>query len=308
MIQWLVDDQLSGLLKRSVANLFIRMPFKVTPKIMKKSSQLKFLALAFTTPFAASAATLFSDNFATDTLTSYTRDGGAHTWSATAGIGGGGGIVISQTANNSSTFIPTATSFTFAAGAANQITVSMMLKLNSSGFGGGTSKAFFGIADATNYSWGQNAPTGVSAIGGGLQNAAQTITRSAVTGGTSFNGNNSGNLTLTNGNWYQLSAVLTKPASGGIWTADLTLADYDTNGLTFMGEDVFTGLSVNMGASSISATSAVNFAVFGVRDQSWSAMDNLSVTAIPEPSSYAALVGLGALGFIALRRRRNGKA
>ncbi|MCC5840925.1 MAG: PEP-CTERM sorting domain-containing protein [Opitutales bacterium] len=33
-------------------------------------------------------------------------------------------------------------------------------------------------------------------------------------------------------------------------------------------------------------------------------IDNLVVTAIPEPSTYAALIGLLALGFVAYRRRR----
>lgn len=278
---------------------------------MKKTIQPRLLALALFSPFAASAATLFSDTFSSDSLSNYTLVGGSNiTYGATAGVAGGGGLIIGQAANNSTTLIPAASSFTFGAGASNETTVSMFLKLNAGGFGGGTSKAFVGIADAASYGWGSNAPAGVSALGGGQQNAVQLITRSAITGGGSFNANNQSTISLTGGNWYQFTTVLTKPASGGIWLVDVSIQDFGSNGVT-PGSILSsaTDLSVDMGASSISGLLATNLAAFGIRDQSWSAMDNFSVTtaAIPEPSAFAAIGGgIALLGALSSRRRRAG--
>ncbi|KAF0094240.1 MAG: hypothetical protein E1N59_2131 [Puniceicoccaceae bacterium 5H] len=64
-------------------------------------------------------------------------------------------------------------------------------------------------------------------------------------------------------------------------------------------------------SGSITATSSGSMTLlFGVVDDggnevaSMLAVDNLTITAVPEPSTYAALAGLGVLGLVVLRRRR----
>lgn len=63
------------------------------------------------------------------------------------------------------------------------------------------------------------------------------------------------------------------------------------------------------GASSVSWTAygnAFDFAIsqLDANEHRPLAFDNITFTAIPEPSSVAALAGLGALGLVSLRRRR----
>ena len=128
------------------------------------------------------AATIFSDDFSTNTLASYAQNGGSgHTYSAAAGVGGGGGgILIDQGQNDSSTFVPSG-SFSVGTGSANAVTISMMLK--SIANGGGSSKAFIGLSDSAANAWGGNPPPDTSTIGGVLQDTDKIGARAGGDGG-----------------------------------------------------------------------------------------------------------------------------
>ncbi len=112
---------------------------------------------------------------------------------------------------------------------------------------------------------------------------------------------------LTNNTWYKFEATFTMTATDNTWSVSSTLQDWGTTGTSFVG-DVFT-LSPTIVASSgagLAYDDTQLFAGFSGASTHAKAVDNFSLTttsAIPEPSTYAALVGLGALGFVALRRR-----
>ncbi len=118
-------------------------------------------------------------------------------------------------------------------------------------------------------------------------------------------GSNSATFTLSNALWYELETTMTLTSA--------TLGDISVS-LYSRGTD---GTAARTLVQSISATSvtignsgfnqSTFFAGFGGGNNSGTniaAFDNFSVTAIPEPSAFAALAGLGALGFASSRRRR----
>jgi hypothetical protein len=256
------------------------------------------------------AAITYSDNFSVDTLPTYSLHGGSSvTYSPTAGVGGGGGLVIGPGSNDSTSLIPgnpTNTAYTVEAGAS--VTISMMLKLNAGGFGPGGSKAFMGLATGPNTAWGQNAPPNSTYFGGVAENAVNLGTRAAVNGGPGPNSNTgaAGSGDLTGGNWYLFSATLDKPTSGTTWTSNGFLQDYGADGQT-AGSVVRTWSQSRdlTGDSYLSVAETPTYLNFGVRNQSWSAIDNFNVTtalvAVPEPGTLG-LVAAGSL--LALRRRR----
>lgn len=80
--------------------------------------------------------------------------------------------------------------------------------------------------------------------------------------------------------------------------------EFSTDGSTWGAAETF-----NLGASEAPFTTTVKSvlsqnAYFRVSGNAQSAIDNVGIAAVPEPSSFAALAGLLALGFTALRRRR----
>jgi hypothetical protein len=251
----------------------------------------------------SSAVQIYSDDFSTNTLSTYNINGGSLvTYSAIAGVGGGGGLVIGQASNDSTTLIPSGSSYVVAPGPSGAVTISMMLKLNANGFGGGTSKAFIGLSDSGVNAWGQNPPAGTSTVGGALQNAVQIGFRAGGNGGAAANGGMQPAVSLTGGNWYLFSTTLEKPVSGVIWSASGFLQDFGSTGTTPGAVVTSYGPSnINVaGDLTLSAALTPAFLNFGVRNQSWSAIDNFSATVVPEPSSVALLVLAGAIG---VRRR-----
>jgi hypothetical protein len=271
------------------------------------TSRLLITAAAFSLVTAsANAVVLFSDSFNTNTLSTYNVEGGPNlTWNATAGVGGGGGLVPSG-ADGFVSIIPgnPNTAYLFGAGAANAVTISMMAKLGSAA---GVSKAFLGLTNETAYGWNDTLASGNSMVGSVLQGTYQLGSRRS-------DGLPVGNITpagqptvgLTAGNWYLYSVTLTKPASGTVWKLDSSLQDFGTSGTT-PGSVItsYAGFDVNVnGSANLNLTSTNTYIQFGIRGVNFAAVDSFSVTAIPEPSSYAALAGLFGLGLVLTRRRR----
>ena len=58
----------------------------------------------------------------------------------------------------------------------------------------------------------------------------------------------------------------------------------------------FTGL--------VASTNSTTLSFGGRNDPAYLALDNVSVTAVPEPATVALFLGAGSLGFVALRRRK----
>jgi hypothetical protein len=108
---------------------------------------------------------------------------------------------------------------------------------------------------------------------------------------------------LVSGNWYRLSALFTKTSVANQFSVSATLEDFGTSGTslvstvltqnwTFVHTEMAADTSVFAGFRTSSTSTGVN------------AFDNFNV-AIPEPGTYAAILGAGALvGLVALRRRR----
>ena len=280
---------------------------------MKKTLLLTITSLLAVT--ASQAAGLYSDNFTTNSLSSYTINGstGQVTYGATAGVGGGGGLSITNTGNPSTSIIPGAsasnTGFTIDLGTANTVTFSMMLKY--SGTLAGTSQAFLGLSNGQDYSWGGNTIGATSAVGGAVVAGIGLNTRGGTNGASANGATGAPNATLTSGNWYLYQVDLAKPlAASNLWTVSGSLQDFGNTGLVAGAVATsYTGVTNTFGTTAntgINAAATQTFLNFGVRNQMWTAADNFTVSTIPEPSTYATLA-LGALGLLGIKRLRGSR-
>lgn len=134
----------------------------------------------------------------------------------------------------------------------------------------------------------------------------------AATGaqGYKINGTNSSSLTAST--WYQLTAVTTN--NGTAFHTTLSLQSYGANGQTLTGSPISIGASDNAGGAGLLSAGTIYVGLYGGADFGPSsfnqtpAIDNFSVTgvsAIPEPSTYAALAGAGVLALAWWRRRQS---
>jgi PEP-CTERM motif len=113
---------------------------------------------------------------------------------------------------------------------------------------------------------------------------------------------------VTDGNWYKFDVSITKTATADTWAFTATVQDWGSTGTSFV-STLYTLTSTNFtaaGAARAYADGSV-FAGFSGASSFGNAVDNFSLTtAIPEPSSFAMIAGLGVIGLAALRRRRSG--
>ncbi len=115
---------------------------------------------------------------------------------------------------------------------------------------------------------------------------------------------------LVQNNWYQLRLDLTYSGSN-LFSATAALYNWGADGLTGGSQLASFASSALTGSAGGNLSTLVNTNLnagfwgrtsnSGVRAM---AIDNFSVTAIPEPSTYAAVAGLGVLALVAFRRRR----
>lgn len=95
---------------------------------------------------------------------------------------------------------------------------------------------------------------------------------------------------------------------GGIDVDDSTLSvEFSTDGINYAAAETFSLNAVDTAYSTTFKAVSSDTAYFRVSsDDTFSIIDNVAIgaTAVPEPSTFAALAGALALGFVAVRRRR----
>lgn len=142
----------------------------------------------------------------------------------------------------------------------------------------------------------------------GLWNASGTTLLASITSGFNSGNTTVGNyrfqtlgapVTLTANTTYLIGALVGGPGNGNFETF------VDNNGAAAISTTPAAATYLTLGASvfNIGATLAAPTTAGGAPVGRWGPA-NLQFSAVPEPSTYAALFGLGALGFAAWRRRR----
>ena len=235
----------------------------------------------------ASAQTTFTYNFnsgQTDFLNTFTTNPNAGTinYSATGGIGGSGSF-----------------------GTSGDSAATTIFNTGLSNYSGATFTTSF-------YFQTRDALSTQDLVGFGYY----TTNRSrfdAATGalGYKINGTNSSSLTAST--WYKLSAVTNN--TGSTFHTTISLQSYGANGQTLTGSPITIGASDSTGGTGLLSASTIYFGLYGGANfgagnrNETPAIDNFSITAvsaIPEPSTYAAIAGASMLGLAMWRRRRAG--
>lgn len=251
-------------------------------------------AIVYSTDFGA--VTDITGNFNVNGATDYA-------WNSTAGVGGGAGLAGAGT--NAASYIYNGSSFDLSAGA---ITFSVDFTVNYSngnnravgqlGVVGDSALQFTSVADMYFVSTRLSTVSGTNDTWQLQVNSKSLLPlNSGIT--TSPIGSN---FTLTNGEWYRHELTINRSA-----TADQFLL---SGSLTSLGASGTTVGSVIASYSDVSVTNALVYAdssVFGgfrSRGTEGPKLDNFSISVVPEPSTYAAMLGLAAVALALLRRRR----
>lgn len=268
---------------------------------------------AVTLDFNGGLSTDWTDQFTSSTGTALTTN---WNWSGSAGIGGTGALTAVSGSNPS---------LVYETGFSNStLNISAFVYSNAVGLNTGNSGAFhLGFTDtvtsASTVTGNSASPVDLFALR--IQGAGATAGNVSWQVRTDTNSTNGANATLSNtsgtqtfvmaaSTWYKVSATFTKGATN-TWdfTADIT--SFGANG-TVQGSSLssFSGTFTDAGTYAASTL----YPIISWRNQAAGAntpaqlteLDNLQITAgaIPEPSSFAALAGLGAVAFVGMRRRR----
>ena len=228
-------------------------------------------------------------------------------WGATAGVGGGGGVLVTNTAADNFFYRPTpadnATSaFNFSALTAGQGFSSSTDFLWSNSTSTDLTSLNIGFSTARPSNALSAAPGSSSFISGSLiRNAATTVqlrirSDNATPFTTTFNQS-----VLTAGNWYRLTYQATLNGDGTIANL-VTLYSIGADGLaTPVSVNSVSGAVTNTGL--LAATESYSgYDIRNVNSNGIDAIDNLSVTFVPEPSAMV-LVAMGGVAMAARRRR-----
>jgi hypothetical protein len=267
-----------------------------------KNTLISFVAVTALAVSSASAAVNFTDNFNTNTRGNYNVSVAPAdvTYGAAAGISGGGGLAIAASGSGLPSVVSNAG---FTVGTGDTLDMSVFIRKSAEGYDG-SSQLFLGISTNSNDSWGGSVGGTFSALGIVVNAFGQIGTRRSVSGG----GNDIGNFapqapfSLTNGNWYKLTASLTKPVSGNDWTVSGQFQDWGDG--TAQGATLLTRspTTVTIADATFNDALTTTYGEFGIRKPAWSGADNFSIVSVPEPTTMA-LCGIGALALAARRRR-----
>jgi len=237
-------------------------------------------------------------------------------WSSTAGVNSTGALT-------SSGQVMAVYNTPFATAGLNTFTVSVMVfaganSLNSEG--GGVIHLGFGTDNVMSFA---GSTTTTELLGIRLQNDLLSTTnlawfqRTETAGGNGTNGAITGSSVLNNGggtansfsvpsgSWYLASASFVKSATLNVWDVSASVVDFGVSGLTpGVTLSSVSGTITQAGTYGASGLYAgVNFRN-GFGNTRFTTLDTFTASAIPEPSAFAAIAGLGVLGLAASRRRR----
>lgn len=235
-------------------------------------------------------------------------------WGATAGTGGGGGLIVTETSARNLFYRPApandATStFDMAAFAAGDTFSTSIDFLWADTTATGTTLITAGFSPANTS---QTAMTSAGALAGSIiRNGTSTVTLRMRNGNASASTLDFSQSALTAGSWYRLSYDVTKSETLNTFDYTVSLFSIGANGIS-------TPVLFNDGSKDLTITGSVSnsaiyadtnaFFAYDIRGGTTgiSHVDNLVVSsAIPEPSAFAAIAGLGALAAVGLRRRRS---
>ena len=227
-------------------------------------------AQAFTYDFNISAS-----DFSPTTFTSNLPGGATATWSANSGISGSGSFSTNGVSNQTEIYNTGLANFTGAV-----FTTSFFFETRPTS----------GAGDL---------------VGFGYFNSTTQLFDAGNLIGYKINGTNASS--LANSTWYQLVATTTN--TGSVFHSAITLQSYGANGTTPTGGLIPIPSSDSTGGTLLT-TPSIYVGIYGgggtqggfASDFQTPAIDNFSVSNVPEPTSSVLLLGSGAM--LLLRRRR----
>jgi hypothetical protein len=257
----------------------------------------------------------FSENFNTPGslannfnvyLNSTTPLGSPYAEAVSGGVGNSGSVSIlpgGATVTQDATLIQKNTIFNFSQVGVT-LRLSTMLNVSSQTAGGNRLLQLGFVNESTS---GMNGNPGLAFMSLRLSSTSGNIytpqfqTKTAA-GGT-VNTGLTPDLTLTVGNWYELSGSFLSLGGGQIQASGV-LQDFGTDGLT-PGAIVFTFPTTTLTSADIATDSTVFAGLRGFKNDGLNTVDNfVAVTVVPEPSAAAVLI-LGLAALAARPRKEN---